>query len=82
MANSRDSLKRLWGWIKEQIIQDVPEDLATCEFDCSCVSECRENPCAIGEWEKRKTLFASVQFISIAASDLERSHAGEAQSVS
>jgi hypothetical protein len=32
-------------WLKEQIIQDVPEDIALCEFDC------RKSQCLMGEWE-------------------------------
>jgi hypothetical protein len=86
MANSRGSLKRLWGWIKEQIVQDVPEYLATCEFDCACVHECRQNQCTLGEWEKRKaSMFGAVQFITaISALETERSnrHTTEAHSVS
>ncbi len=26
---------RLGGWIGVQLVQDVPEDIAACEFDCS-----------------------------------------------
>jgi len=32
-------------WLKEQVIEDVPDDLARCEFGCG-KSECR-----IGQWE-------------------------------
>jgi len=24
----------LWQWIKSQIVQEIPEDIALCEFDC------------------------------------------------
>jgi hypothetical protein len=86
MPNSRGSLKRLWGWIKEQIVQDVPEHLAICEFDCSCVRECRENQCTLREWENRKATFSSaVQFVStISALEIERSnrHTEEAHGIS
>ena len=32
-------------WVWNQIIQDVPEDTALCEFDC------RKGQCDQGEWE-------------------------------
>jgi len=38
-------LARLWQWIHGQLVQDVPEDLAVCEFDC------RKLQCTMGEWE-------------------------------
>ena len=42
----RDSfLGRLWQWTEEKLIQDVPEHIARCEFDCSRI-ECRWD-----EWE-------------------------------
>jgi hypothetical protein len=25
----------LWQWIKDEIVQDVPEEIALCEFDCN-----------------------------------------------
>jgi len=25
---------RVWQWLKDQWIREVPEDLALCEFDC------------------------------------------------
>ena len=37
---------RLWQRLKGQIIQDVPEDVQACEF------ECRKLQCAMGDWEK------------------------------
>jgi hypothetical protein len=54
MPNSKDFIDRLWGWVKGQIVQEVPEDIASCEFDCSCVLECRKNQCTPGEWETRE----------------------------
>ena len=32
-------------WLTDQVIQDVPEDLALCENDC------RKLQCLMGEWE-------------------------------
>jgi hypothetical protein len=36
---------RLRRWIKSRLIQDVPEDIAACEFECHR-TECRQ-----GDWE-------------------------------
>ena len=38
-------LRRLWRWIKTRLIQDVPEDIAACEFDC------RRTECRQGDWK-------------------------------
>jgi hypothetical protein len=38
-------MKRLGQFIKQQIVVDVPEDLATCEFDS------RKVQCTRAEWE-------------------------------
>jgi hypothetical protein len=54
MPHSKGSMSRLWNWIKEQVVQEVPEDIAACEFECSCVSVCRKNQCTPGEWETRE----------------------------
>lgn len=32
---TRKALQRLGGWIGARLVQDVPEDIAACEFDCS-----------------------------------------------
>jgi hypothetical protein len=34
-----------WGWLRHQIIEDVPVDSATCEFNC------RQSHCQDGEWD-------------------------------
>ncbi len=39
-------LRRVLGWVKNQIIQDVPKDIALCEFDCP------KGQCRMDEWEK------------------------------
>jgi len=28
------SVIRAWRWLSEQVVQDVPEDIMVCEFDC------------------------------------------------
>jgi hypothetical protein len=35
---------RLWNWIKNQIVQDIPAGLAVCEF------ECRRPQCTVSHW--------------------------------
>ncbi len=49
MAEERSKIKasltRLWQWVKDQIVQEVPEDIEVCEFDC------RKKQCVTGEWE-------------------------------
>ena len=34
-----------WEWFRRQIVEDVPEGDAVCEFDC------RKLQCRAGEWE-------------------------------
>jgi hypothetical protein len=38
-------LQRLADWALNQIIQDVPEGIGLCEYDC------RKGQCSQGEWE-------------------------------
>lgn len=38
-------LLRLWKRVKDHLVQEVPADIACCEFDC------RKPQCAMGEWE-------------------------------
>jgi len=49
MAEKRREAKsrfvRLCRWVWDQIIGDVPNEIALCEFDC------RKEQCAMGEWE-------------------------------
>lgn len=35
----------LWQWIKNQIVQEIPEDIALCEFDCNKLQ------CTQEEWQ-------------------------------
>lgn len=39
------SVIRVWRWIKDQIVQDVPQESALCEYDC------RKGQCTAEEWE-------------------------------
>ena len=39
---------RLRHWITDHIIQDVPDNIAVCEFDC------RKGQCTLREWEACK----------------------------
>jgi hypothetical protein len=54
MAQSNDYLNRLWIWTKGQIVQEVPEDIAHCAF------ECQKEKCTVAEWEncERRTYAA------------------------
>jgi len=36
---------RLWQWLKNKMIQEVPEDYGWCEFDCEKLQ------CSMGDWE-------------------------------
>jgi hypothetical protein len=36
----------LWRWLQGQMVQDVPDSLAACEFDCRALS------CRRGDWER------------------------------
>jgi hypothetical protein len=44
-TNAKRVVRKAKRWLKEQIVQDVPEDIALCEFDC------RKGQCRVGEWE-------------------------------
>ena len=43
-ASFNEPFRRLWQLVKRQIADDVPEDLAICEFDC------RKVQCTQAEW--------------------------------
>jgi hypothetical protein len=40
-----NAIQNLWKWVREQVVGDVPEGDAVCEFDC------RNHKCTMGEWE-------------------------------
>ncbi|MEI9972574.1 MAG: hypothetical protein WDO73_11260 [Ignavibacteriota bacterium] len=39
------TLQRLWEFVKRQAVDDVPKEIAICEFDCNR-AQCRQN-----EWD-------------------------------
>jgi hypothetical protein len=43
--NKRGRVRQVVDWFKAVWIQDVPEEIAACEF------ECRRTECRQGEWE-------------------------------
>ncbi len=45
MPHSENPFRRFSRWVMEQIVQDVPENIALCELDC------RKGQCSMGEWE-------------------------------
>jgi hypothetical protein len=42
---SFNPLQRAWQWIKNRLIQTVPDENAVCEFDC------RKGNCTVAEWK-------------------------------
>ena len=38
-------VRSAWGWLRRQVVEDVPAGDALCEFDC------RKSQCYEGEWE-------------------------------
>ncbi len=45
MPLSENPFTRFGRWVRDQIVQEVPEDIALCELDC------RKGQCRTGEWE-------------------------------
>jgi hypothetical protein len=39
-------IRNLWTWLHAQMVQDVPDRIAVCEFECRAVT------CQRGEWER------------------------------
>jgi hypothetical protein len=37
--------RNIWNWLRRQVVDDVPQGEALCEFDC------RKPQCTEGEWE-------------------------------
>lgn len=44
-ANTKQVLNTARRWLKAQIVKDVPEENALCEYYC------RKGQCQLGEWE-------------------------------
>jgi hypothetical protein len=51
--------RRLWRWTKQQIVQDVPDEDALCEFDC------RKKQCSAGDWAKCENRLQSVRLLQV-----------------
>jgi hypothetical protein len=47
--------RRAKRWLKDRIVEDVPDRLALCEFGC------RKQQCRMGEWEGCKRRLQDVQ---------------------
>jgi hypothetical protein len=45
--------RRLWRFMARQIVDDVPEDVAICEFDCR-KGQCMQDEWAVCERRSRK----------------------------
>ena len=45
IATAAFSVSRMHRWITDQIIEDIPCEIAVCEFDC------RKTQCSSAEWE-------------------------------
>lgn len=43
--NKKGRVRRVVEWFKARWVQDVPEEVAPCEF------ECRKTECRHGDWE-------------------------------
>jgi hypothetical protein len=46
MPQSENPFTTFGRWVINQIVQDVPEDIALCEHDC------RKRQCTLGEWDR------------------------------
>lgn len=58
-SKSASSLTRLWAWVKNQWVQEVPQADAVCEF------ECRKAQCLEGEWAscERRLARAEIELV-------------------
>jgi len=45
---------KLWQRLRNKVIQDVPEDIQLCEFDCHKLE------CSMGDWEKCERRLRSI----------------------
>ena len=62
--SSHSQAYQTWHWIKDQVIQDVPPEIAACEFVC------RKPYCPVGYWEvcQNRKVCASFDRVTAAAS--------------
>jgi hypothetical protein len=61
MAHHKNSLTAFSHWVMEQLIQEVAEDSALCEFDC------RKVQCTQGEWKscERRLQYAAGELMPL-----------------
>jgi len=57
---------RVKRWLQNQLIQDVPDDIAVCEHDC------RKPQCSMGEWETCERRLSFLRDIRRYQRDLRR----------
>lgn len=60
-----------WQWIRNQIVQEVPIEIALCEFDCD------KQQCTEEEWRTCPRRLASVAAQLMPASGSKRLRAGD-----
>jgi hypothetical protein len=71
MGATGRSLIRAWRWISNQVVQDVPEEIMVCEYDC------RKAQCTMAEaerCEKRQQEGAGELFPLVVTMRRARSH--------
>jgi hypothetical protein len=39
-------MRRLWAWLRPMLVQEVPEEIAVCEFICA------EPVCRVQDWQQ------------------------------
>jgi hypothetical protein len=65
-----DMVHRAWRWLAHELIQDVPEDVAICEFDC------RKPQCTYSEWLNcgRRVKKAEGELMPLCQTRISRAH--------
>ena len=56
-----DELHRMWRYLSNEIVQDVPEAIELCEFDC------RKTQCTAQEWARcrRRLKHSAGELVSV-----------------
>ena len=54
-AKVKRAARKAKRWLKDRIVEDVPDSLAWCEFGC------RKQQCRMGEWEGCKRRLQDVR---------------------
>ena len=52
---TKEALKKAGRWLKGEIVQDVPDEDALCEFFCT------KKQCKLGDWASCKRRLADVE---------------------